>query len=188
MTFSMKIIYCVAIISIQFLITISARNVLNSEITFPTPQPSQDSVVEGRSFLAEISDFSGRSLIIKSLLLAPLGIALVLLSGLILLPIPVISTGRGIKNGNNAVDLVKKVITSEECVERISCEISTFTRNYEATSWIPRRIETFMKNSSLHEKISRGFSAIDKCKQFTCHPMRLPKRSDRTSTHSKLHK
>lgn len=178
MTFSMKIIYCVAIISIQFLITISARNVLNSEITFPTPQPSQDSVVEGRSFLAgtyilrnynyfkinvfqiiydftrsltsEISDFSGRSLIIKSLLLAPLGIALVLLSGLILLPIPVISTGRGIKNGNNAVDLVKKVITSEECVERISCEISTFTRNYEATSWIPRYFNSFNYLTSIN--------------------------------------
>jgi hypothetical protein len=57
---------------------------------------------------------------------------------LMLIPIPVIASGRSFKKNNRAVDLAKKVIASEECVERISCELANFSKNYESTSWIPR--------------------------------------------------
>lgn len=89
---------------------------------------------------------SGRSLVLWSLLLLPLGIGLVLLAIMALIPIPVIATGRGMpkvvgrayENANKAIDLAKKVMTSEECVEKISCELSNFAKNHEMISWIPR--------------------------------------------------
>lgn len=85
---------------------------------------------------------SGRSLAIKALLLAPLGIALLILAGISLIPIPTIATGRASTMGNNntrGIDLLAdKVLRSEECVERVACEVSYFAKNYEAISWIPR--------------------------------------------------
>jgi len=163
-TITSRRVVCVAIICSHLLIAASDAGIVgNAKNDYEGRTPEERSLIPG---------FSGRTLLLKSLLLAPLGIGLVILAIMLLIPVPVIAAPAGRANEyNRAIHLAKKVITSDECVERISCELSRFTKNYETTSWIPRSIESYMKNSEWIGKVSRGFRAINSCRQFRCHPV-----------------
>lgn len=62
-------------------------------------------------------------------------------------PIPVISQpiGRSMKAASlfgyesslSTIKMARDVLASEECIERVSCELSKISRSYETTSWIP---------------------------------------------------
>jgi len=56
-----------------------------------------------------------------------------------LIPVPVISTGRSFKAfEERAMDLAKSVMMSEECIERVSCEVNRVSRRHEMLSWVPQ--------------------------------------------------
>jgi len=130
-----------------------------------------------------VHDTHGRTLILKSLILAPLAMVVFILLLILLIPIPVISSplGRSLPSGSpyNTVQMAREVLTADECVERMSCELSRISRAYDYTSWIPSTLERILARSKWSEKILRGLKGTSNptCYQFTCSPAKTIKRS-----------
>ncbi|ODN01936.1 hypothetical protein Ocin01_04737 [Orchesella cincta] len=129
-------------------------------------------------------DHNARSLLIKSLILAPLAMVVLILLLVLLIPIPVISSplGRSFSSATSSLlptmQMARNVFTAEECVERVSCELSRMSKSYNYTSWIPQAVEQLLTKGKWVDRVSRGLKqAPNHCVQFTCSPAKTIKRS-----------
>ncbi|ODM91005.1 hypothetical protein Ocin01_15677 [Orchesella cincta] len=102
-------------------------------------------------------------------LLLPILLPILLLPLLLILliPIPVISvpapTARSLQNGFSearkmAYNTFEKVVSSDECVERISCEISRMSRGRKAGEWMEKVLGLLPEKSSITKRIHKGFN------------------------------
>ncbi|CAL8142883.1 unnamed protein product [Orchesella dallaii] len=148
--------------------------------SYPPKYTNTNTIAEARGG----HDQNARSLLIKSLILAPLAMVVLILLLVLLIPIPVISNplGRSFTSATASflpsMQTARNVLSAEECVERVSCELSRMSKSYNSTSWIPQAVEQLLTGGKWSNRVVRGLKqAPSHCVQFTCSPAKTIKRS-----------
>ncbi|CAG7680115.1 unnamed protein product, partial [Allacma fusca] len=77
-------------------------------------------------------------------------------------------------SATDTLRLARSVLQSDECVERLSCELARFGKSYAPGEWIERKLED-TSNKFLH-RISRSIRTArsGNCGQYRCPNFTLP--------------